>query len=210
MEKSFKLNILFALFVALLIGVNLLGGKIVTFFGISVSVGIFMMPVMFLITDVVEEVYGKKLSYQFVLSAVVALLMVIAFTFMFVGLEPHARFAEKNPAYVSVFSQSLRIMIASVIAFIVAQTHDVWLFGWLKRKTRGKKLWLRNNLSTMVSQAIDTLLFMFIAFYQVTPKFTVAFIFSLAIPYYLFKIVFAFIDTPFVYLGVRWLTKSKR
>ncbi len=209
MKKSFKLQILFAVFVAMLVGVNLVGGKIISLFGISVSVGIFMMPIMFLITDVVEEVYSKKVAYQLVWSAIIALVVVMAFTLVFVGLEPHARFLESNPAYVEVFSQSLRIMFASMVAFALAQLHDVWLFNWLKKKTKGKKLWLRNNVSTMVSQAIDTFVFMMIAFYQVTPKFTFAFIISLAIPYYLFKIGFAALDTPFVYLGARWLKGKK-
>ncbi len=209
MQNNFKLNVLFALFVALLVGVNLLGGKITTFFGISVSVGIFMMPGLFLITDIVEEVYSKKLAYQFVLSSVIALVAILLFTLLFVNLEPHARFSETDPAYVKIFGQSMRIIIASIVAFIVAQANDVWLFNYLKEKTSGKRLWLRNNLSTMVSQAIDTLLFMFIAFYMVTPKFDALFILQLAGPYYLFKIAFAALDTPFVYLGVRWLKNKK-
>ncbi len=210
MQKTFKLQILFALFVALLVGVNLIGGKIVEIFGISVSVGIFMMPVLFLITDIVEEVYSKKLAYQFVLSSVIALVVILGFTLLFVSLEPHARFAEKNPAYVETFSQSLRIIIASIIAFLISQTHDVWFFNYLKKKTKGKALWLRNNASTIISQAIDTLVFMFIAFYMITPKFDAMFILSLTIPYYLFKISFAALDTPFVYLGVRWFRGKKK
>ena len=96
-------------------------------------------------------------------------------------------------------------MLASVIAFVFSQFHDVWSFHFWKRKTHGKFLWLRNNLSTSVSQLIDTILFMFIAFYKINPKFTVPFIISLIIPYYLFKIGFALIDTIFVYPGVWWL-----
>ena len=74
-----------------------------------------------------------------------------------------------------------------------------------KKITKGKYLWLRNNLSTVISQLIDTTLFMFIAFYMVTPQFTAPFIIELIIPYWLFKVGFAFIDTPLVYLGVKWL-----
>ena len=68
-------------------------------------------------------------------------------------------------------------------------------------------LWLRNNLSTMSSQAIDTLLFMFIAFYGINDKFTVSFILHLCLSYWLFKILLAALDTPFVYLLVKWLRK---
>jgi len=110
-------------------------------------------------------------------------------------------------AFESVFGATMRMMIASIIAFLISQLHDVWSFDFWKRKTKGKYLWLRNNLSTFVSQFVDTTIFMFLAFYKVAPKFTVPFVFSLIIPYWLFKVVFALIDTPLCYLGVKWLKK---
>ncbi|MFH1405371.1 MAG: queuosine precursor transporter [Patescibacteria group bacterium] len=199
-----KLNILLGLFVGLLIGMNLLGGKITTLFGISVSVGIFMVPLTFLITDIVAEVYGKRTAKQFVLVGAFVLIVTFLYTALFVLLEPNERYSA-NEAYKTIFGASLRMMIASLVAFLLAQLHDVWAFEFWKGKTHGKLLWLRNNASTFVSQAIDTLVFMFIAFYHIAPKFDALFIIKLAIPYFLFKIAFAVIDTPFVYLGVRWL-----
>lgn len=209
MKMNLRVLTLMGVFVGLLIGMNLLGGKIVTLLGVSVSVGIFMVPATFLITDIIEEVYGRKVAKQFVIVGVITLVMLFLFTALFVALPPHARFAEMNDAYSSIFGASLRIMVASLTAFFIAQMHDLWAFEFWKKKTGGKKLWLRNNLSTGVSQAIDTLLFMFIAFYQITPKFTVGFIISLAIPYYLFKLAFAVLDTPLVYLGVKWLKNAE-
>ncbi|MBU1126629.1 MAG: queuosine precursor transporter [Patescibacteria group bacterium] len=208
MKLNFKLNLLLALFVGLLVGMNLLGGKITTLLGISVSVGIFMMPLTFLITDIVEEVYGKKITKQFILVGTITLVMILAYTALFVVLEPNARY-EFNDQYTTIFGLSLRVTIASLIAFVISQFHDVWAFEFWKTKTKGKFLWLRNNLSTWVSQAIDTFLFMTIAFYGISDKFTLGFIITLAIPYYLFKLAFAVLDTPFVYLGVRWLKSGK-
>ena len=115
-----------------------------------------------------------------------------------------------NGEYETIFGASLRIMVASIIAYIISQYHDIWAFEFWKAKTKGRFLWLRNNFSTIVSQAIDTLIFMFIAFYHLTPKFDALFILELAIPYYLFKIAFAIMDTPFIYLGVRWLKTGKK
>ena len=83
--------------------------------------------------------------------------------------------------------------------------HDVISFDFWKNKTNGKMLWLRNNASTIVSQAIDSTLFMFIAFYGVSPKYDVAFIITLIIPYYVLKVLLAILDTPLVYAGVKWL-----
>lgn len=209
MTQSFKLNLLLGLFVGMLIGANLLGSKITSLFGISVSVGIFMVPIMFLITDIIAEVYGRKMARQFVIVGIITLTMILIFTALFVILPPHDRY-NFNEEYKIVFGASLRMMIASIIAFALSQVHDIWAFEFWKKKTHGKYLWLRNNLSTIVSQAIDTLVFMFIAFYQITPQFDALFILELAIPYYLLKIAFAALDTPFVYAGVKWLKKGKR
>ena len=209
MHDNIKLTYLFAIFIALMIGMNLLGGKITTLFGVSVSVAIFMVPITFLITDVVAEVYGKKTATQFVISGVIALILIFAFTALSVILPPNERY-ENNDAYRIIFGSSLRIIIASIIAFAIAQYHDVWAFHFWKKKTGGKWLWLRNNLSTFVSQAIDTLIFLFIAFYMVSSRFDFAFIIQLFIPFYLFKISFAILDTPLVYLGVRWLKSNKQ
>lgn len=203
-----RLQILFALFIALLIGMNLLGGKVTSLLGVSVSVGIFMTPLTFLITDIVEEVHGKKTVKHFIVGGIISLIVIFLFTIFFVHLEPHSRYEFDNE-YRIIFGNSLRMIIASIIAFILSQIHDVISFEFWKKKTKGKFLWLRNNLSTIVSQFIDTFIFMIIAFYHLTPKFTLAFVISLAIPYYLFKVLFALCDTPFVYLGVKWLNKSK-
>jgi len=163
----------------------------------------------FLITDIVEEVHGKKVVKDFILGGVISLVLIFLFTALFVYLEPNPRYTF-NEEYKTIFGSSLRMIIASITAFILSQTHDVLVFEWWKKKTKGKALWLRNNISTMGSQLIDTFVFMTIAFYHLTPKFTFAFIISLAIPYYLFKILFAVIDTPFVYLGVKWLRTEKK
>jgi len=202
-----KLVILLAIFVALVIGMNVLGSKIMAILGISVSVGIFMSPLTFLITDIVEDVYGPKMSREFVMAGAVALGLTFIYTAVFVALPPHERYPY-NDQYRLIFGSSLRIMVASFVAFLLAQFHDVWAFALIKKLTGGKALWLRNNVSTIISQAIDTLVFMYLAFYQAAQKFTALFVLGLALPYYGFKVAFALLDTPLVYLGVRWL-KSK-
>lgn len=206
--NNLKINTLLGLFIALMVGMTLLGGKITTVFGISVSVAIFMVPITFLITDIVAEVSGRKTANQFVTVGVISLIVIFAFTALSVFISPNERY-EFNEQYRLIFGSSLRIIIASIIAFALAQFHDVWAFEFWKTKTQGKLLWLRNNLSTIVSQAIDTFVFMMIAFYHVTDKFTLEFIIQLALPYYFLKIIFALFDTPLVYLGVKWLGWKK-
>jgi len=203
-----KTSILLGLFVAALIAANLLGTKITKFWIIEASVGIFAFPITFLITDVIEEVHGKAKAKQFVLAGVISLIVVLAITALAVIL-PFAERSFVKDDYTKVFGSTLRIFLASIIAFFLSQNHDIWAFNFWKEKTKGRFLWLRNNLSTIVSQFIDTVIFMFIAFYALTPKHNVAYMFTLIIPYWFLKLIVAILDTPFVYLGVRWLRGKK-
>ena len=206
LDQNDKLNLLLGIFVTALIVANLLGVKITELLGVRVSVGIFAFPITFLVTDMVAEVFGKRKAQSFVMAGVFALIVTFLFVLLGVKLPPH-EFYEFNEEYKTIFNSSLRMIVASLIAFALSQLHDVWAFHFWKEKTKGRFLWLRNNFSTVVSQFLDTTIFMFIAFYQISEKFTATFIFSLIIPYWLLKVLFAVIDTPFVYLGVKWLKR---
>ncbi len=208
LTREKKVYLLLGLFVGALAAANLLGSKIATFWGITVSVGIFAYPLTFLITDGIAEVYGKKKTWNFVWAGFLSQVMIFLFVLLSIKLPPASRYAF-NTEFVTIFSMSLRMIVASVVAFLFSQFHDIWAFHFWKKVTKGKYLWLRNNLSTVVSQLIDSLLFMFIAFYQMTPKFTAAFVISITIPYWILKIVMALLDTPFVYLIVSWLKKGE-
>ncbi len=175
---------------------------------VHVSVGILTVPLMFLITDIVEEVWGRATTKHFIRVGVLAMLLMILITYISVHLPPAARFAETNEAYKSIFTTSMRMAIASILAFYIAQMHDIWAFNFWKTKTKGKFLWLRNNLSTIVSQLLDSTIFMFVAFYDPI-KFPAQLVIKLILPYYIFKILFAIIDTPFAYFGVWWAGKEK-
>jgi queuosine precursor transporter len=204
--NSTKLSILLGLFVSILIAANLLSTKITTFLGVSFSVGVIAFPLTFLITDIVEEVYGKEKTKVFIKVGLISLIFILLYTTLAVNLPAASRY-DYNEEYKIIFGSSIRIMIASLLGFLASQYNDLLTFNFIKKKTKGKFLWFRNNLSTIISQFIDTTVFMFIAFYNITPKFDVSFIFSLIIPYWLLKIVIAIIDTPFCYLGVKWLRK---
>ena len=209
LSREQKTNLLMGLFVGAIVAANLIGLKIADFVLFEASVGILAFPVTFLITDIIEEVHGKGKAQELVVIGAVTLLFVLIIMAIAVVL-PFAERSLVKEEYDEIFGTTIRIVIASMVAFLLSQTHDVWAFNFWKKKTKGKYLWLRNNLSTIVSQFLDTTLFMFIAFYNISPKFNVEYIFTLIIPYWLVKILFALIDTPFCYLGVRWLTGDKK
>ena len=208
--------ILSCLFAGAVVAANLMGTKVIPFFTIGSyqmtgSVGIFLFPLSFLITDIVAEIYGPRATRALVTGTLMILVMVLGITALATVLPPADRFAGQNTEYVSVFRSSLRITFASIVAFTMSQYHDVWAFDFWKKRTKGRFLWLRNNASTIVSQLIDTVIFMLIAFWGVTERFTIGYVLGSMVPaYYLLKVFAAFLDTPLVYLGVRLLRLSQK
>jgi len=131
--------------------------------------------------------------------AVVILLIWIAI------LLPAAAFWKDEDAFTTILGikkGATRITIASISAYLVSQYHDVWAFNFWRRITKEKHLWLRNNASTLVSQAIDTFLFISLAFYGVVP------VLPLILGQYFVKLCIALLDTPVVYLFV-YLIRGK-
>jgi uncharacterized integral membrane protein (TIGR00697 family) len=198
---------LLTVFISSLLLGNLLGSKLIEIFGIVTSVGLFGYPPTFLITDIVEEVRGREVTKVFVHAGFLSLCIAVIFVFVSTGLPPSSLYPHSE-AYNSVFSNSLRIILASMLAFIISQYHDLWAFNFWKQKTNGRYLWLRNNLSTIVSQLLDSIVFMFIAFYHATPEMNAISVFYMILPLWTLKVIFALLDTPFVYLGVRWLASE--
>ena len=206
-EANFKLLTLISVFIGMLVGMNLLGGKIITIFGVSASVAVFIVPLAFAITDISTELYGRSFSRKLTFAGMFTLLILLVYSIIFVSLDPNPRFTH-DEAYRTIFGTSLRIMLASITAFLLAQLQDIFIFERIRRMTKGKWLWLRTNVSTFASELVDTTVFMFIAFYMVSPKFDALFVIKMIIPYLLLKLVFAVLITPAIYAGVRILRKK--
>ncbi len=207
MDSEKKELFLFALFITSMVLVNTIGTKIISLFNIRLSVGIFFIPILFLVTDIIGEVKGKKRALFFVRTSIIMLLFMFLMVALCVSIAPHPSYT-LNEEYRAIFGSTLRMTIASLISFTISQNIDIFIFSFFKKITNEKHLWIRNNISTMISQLVDTTIFMFIAFYHISPKFNVSFIISLILPYWGFKIIFALLDTPLCYLGVNWLKKD--
>jgi len=187
-----------------LITANIITVKLIAIGGWIVPAGIIAYPLTFLFTDVITELYGRKTASRVVwLGFGASILMVI----LVVGgrLLPPASFWEGQAAYESVLGLVPRIVLASMIAYLVSQHHDVFAFQFWREKTKSRFLWLRNNASTMVSQALDTVLFITIAFWGIVPN---SILVNMLFTQYVIKLGIAALDTPFCYLLVYFL-KSK-
>ena len=205
MTQIQKLDLLLAAYIAAIVSAELLGAKIFQLGFLKASVGIFVIPLTFTINDIVTEVCGKERARSFIKSGLYILIGLALYIFLSISLPPAGRFASANPAYIEVFSKSLRITLASLTAFFLSERLDVYIFSKIRQKLGKNKLWLRNNLSNFIGMLFDTTLFMFLAFYTAG---SFNFILSLIWPYWLLKCLMSVIETPFTYLGVSWLKKN--
>ena len=171
--------------------------KSVTLFGLATTAGNVLYASTFLVTDILSEKYGKKDATNAVKYSFAIMLLWLIGTQIILWFTPNANDFVDGSMKV-LFTLAPRITIASVLGFIVSQNLDVVLYHLIwKRTGDGKKgLWIRNNLSTLTSQLIDTVIFTFIAFWGVYP--TNVF-WSILLTTYLFKAIVAVLDTPFIY-----------
>lgn len=199
-QKAFL--ILNSIFVGSLVIASVLASKIITVFGLVVPAGVLAYCVTFVVTDVISELWGREKANSVVFGGFVALV----FSLLLVRLAvvwPPAPFWSHDAAFRTVLDSTSRIIVASFSAYLLSQYHDVWAFHLLRRLSGGRHLWLRNNLSTAVSQLIDTVVFITIAFYGVMP------IAPLILGQWVIKLIIAVLDTPVMY-AVVWLLKTCR
>lgn len=198
MKKTSKnLMLLNGIFITSLIVANIVSAKVVSFWGLVVPAAIVAYPLTFLMTDVIGELWGKDEANRTVKLGLICQLT----SLILIGLAillPVASFSDNQAEFRSIMGQSFRTVGASLVAYLVAQFNDVHIFHKLKEKTGGKHKWLRNNVSTMTSQLIDTAIFITIAFIGVVPN-----IWTMIFSQYLIKLVYALLDTPFFYLLTR-------
>lgn len=198
------LVVLATLFTTCLLVANILAVKLISIGGWIVPAGVIAYPLTFLFTDVITELYGRRTASKVVWVGFGAnLLMVIL---IFSGkLLPSAPFWEGQPAYESILGMVPRIVLASMVAYLISQHHDVFAFHFWRKKTKSRFLWLRNNASTMVSQALDTGIFITIAFWGTV---STGILTNMLLTQYLIKLGIAALDTPFCYLLVGLLKEK--
>ena len=192
------------IFTTLLLTANITAVKIIAIGSEGIDAGIIAYPLTFLISDVLSEVYGRKTTTNIIWIGFFANSLMIAML-LIAGQLPAADFWNEQDSYNKILGSVPRIVFASMIAYLISQNHDVIAFEMWKKVTKGKFLWLRNNASTIVSQGIDTIIFVLIAFigvYSINEMWNMIWI------TYLIKIGLAFIDTPFVYLLVKLIKRN--
>ncbi|KAF0826039.1 queuosine precursor transporter [Cytobacillus firmus] len=185
---------------------NLQVVKTIEMFGLTATLGNAMYGTAFLVTDILNEKYGKEEAKKAVWLGFFTLLSMTLIMQMVLMFKPHETdFAQESLS--TLFSVLPRIAAGSLAAYLVSQFTDVYIFTYLKKKfPKDGQFWIRNNGSTMISQLLDTLVFTSIAFLGVFPLEEWIQIF---ITTYLLKFIVAVLDTPFGYIAKRFPVKDE-
>jgi uncharacterized integral membrane protein (TIGR00697 family) len=201
-----KILVCLTLYITSLIAANTLGIKIMPFlFGSHLTVAVFSFPIVFLMTDVIGEVYGKKVARMFVFMGFLSTLLFIFYNLLSNAVPWSDAGLWVKGGYEQVFGLTLRISIASVVAFGIAEYQDVISFFFFKAKIGAKHFWLRSTLSNIWSQLLDSIIFMSIAFLGVYPMPTLI---NITLTLWAFKVLMGVFYLPLSYLGL-YLLRGK-
>jgi uncharacterized integral membrane protein (TIGR00697 family) len=199
-KNLFGFAMLFAAFVGAASIAGLHGAKLIQIGSLVFDAGLLTFSITFLCTDIVSEVYGKAYSKKLIFGGLVAILVGMLFTKVALAI-PGAPEWELASEYNAIFGAGSRVSLALIATYVTSQFIDITVFAWIRRITKGKHLWLRNNLSTMVGGLVDAIVFTTVAFagvYELLPIIGSA---------YAMRLIISVVDTPLVYLGVHFLHK---
>ena len=180
---------------------NLQGPKLTVIFGFQTSMGVIFYSSIFFATDVLSENYGRREAGKAVMMGFVVSVIVLVMLSLGLLYQPSERVAgdfprEVHEAFETILNFTPRFVFGSLLAYLISQSFDVWLFHRIKAMTGDRWLWLRNNLSTMSSQIVDTLLYSLIVWWGTVDLATAL---ALGAVKYAFKVAIAMIDTAFIY-----------
>ena len=179
----------------------------------TLTCGVVLWPLEFVITDIINEYYGPRAVRRISITAVSLIAYAFLMYFIAIDLPPAKVWIDSSrqqgveniqSSFNAVFGQNMRIILGSVVAFLVSQVVDVTVFHKIKKATGDKHLWLRATGSTLVSQFVDSYIVLFIAF---TGIFSWQLILAVGIMNYLYKFFMAIILTPVIYFIERRIEK---
>jgi uncharacterized integral membrane protein (TIGR00697 family) len=183
------------LFVAALIVADLVGGRFFRIGSVDLSVGMLAFPLTFVLTDVINEFYGTAGARRITYLGLGTALFAFAIINVALALPPSPK-GLPDDVFRSVFGWSRRLYVASLTAYLIGQLADITVFALFRRHTRHRLLWLRATGSTVISQAIDTVVVNFVLLSGREP---VGSITRIVVHSYLTKIVVAIALTPLIY-----------
>ena len=197
--------IIACLFVTCLVTANIIAVKLAVIFGLVLPAAVVIFPVSYILGDVLTEVYGFARARQVIwLGFACNVLAVMAIAVA--GALPAAGFWDGNEAFAQILGQTPRILLASFLAYLLGEFANAYVLARLKVATEGRHLWLRTIGSTVIGQALDSAIFMTVAFAGIIPAEALL---GAAVTQWLFKSAYEAAATPVTYLVVGWLKRRE-
>lgn len=197
--------LLLTLYLSGILSANALAAKLLFVGGVAVTTGALAIPLVYLTTDLLNELYGPGETRRVVWLGFIANLILVVMSQAALAM-PGAPFGASQPAMVEVFSVTPRIVIASLTAYLVSSFTDVWAFHRIRQVTGDAHFWLRKNGSTAVSQAVDSGLFVIVAF---GGAMSWGALFKMALGQYVVKMLAAPLGTPLSYFVLRLARRGR-
>lgn len=197
-DKQSKLYLwLSASFITFLLMAELTGSKLISFMGFTLTLGVIPFPITFLITDTLNEFYGKRAVKHTTFLGMVMILIAYAIIVIDLKIPAISDSPVDDEAFTKVFANSGLVIVGSIIAYVIGQMIDINVFHYLRMKTKNKHIWLRATGSTIISQLIDSYVVIFIAFGKSLPFEKLV---SIASTNFVYKLLIAISLTPLIYL----------
>lgn len=197
--KKYGVQFLTAAMAVAILLTNVMNVKFIDVFGYAAPAGVLIFAMTFVISDMLSEFWGKQEAQKAVWAGFLGSLLYLFILQITIVWPPAVFSIEASQSFAALYGLLPRIVFGSMIAYIVVQNFDVWFYHKIKAHTKDKHLWFRNNLSTVTSQLLDSIVFFSIAFLGTTAFPNLQ---SLVIPIitiWVIKSVIAVIDTPFIY-----------
>lgn len=205
-SQSYRyLDLFVGLFVATLIISNILAQKLAAFGPYSLTAGIILFPVAYILGDILTEVYGYRIARRVIWIGFAgsALFSLMAYIAVMLPPAPQWPFQEQ---FATTLQQVPRIVLASLLAYLAGEFANSFVLSRMKIAMKGERLWARTIGSTVVGQGVDTAIFAVVAFYGIVPF---GVIIQIAIAGYIFKVVYEVLATPVTYAVVNRVKKAE-
>ena len=202
-KKSDYFVALVALYCVALIISNVVSGKLIEVFGQTLTAGIFLFPIVYIIGDILPEVYGLKVTRKIILLGFFLNLIAVGF-FMFTLWLPYPIFWGNQKSFEDVLSFTPRLLAASFAAYLVGTNANAWAMVYIKKLTNSKYLWMRTIGSTILGEGLDSIIFITIAFFGIVPNDQLP---IMILSQVVFKTVYEALATPITYFVINKFKK---
>lgn len=192
-------------FLTMLLVSNIIAGKMVNFWGVTLPAGAILFPLTYIFGDVLTEVYGFKKARLIIWTGFGANLFMVLI-FMVTLALPYPEFWQGQEAFQTVLGLTPRLLTASLVAYLVGEFFNSMVLSKLKVITKGRWLWVRTIGSTIIGEGLDTILFITIAFAGTLPLSVLG---GIILAQYLWKVAYEILVTPFTYLLVHWVKRHE-